>query len=178
MTRPAPLTKVCSICGRELPISDFYKLRGGRDGHRCQCRHCFTEKQSKKRVKDPNHKVKHRTELHPVMTKEQLEKKREYARKYREANRDRLNQLSRESNRRRRAGEEKRNPGPPKGITLTKQPFTQPKAQPKPSDKKKTVQVEKLCKQCVNWPCFDGIENLESDFAREGCHAFRTKKKQ
>ena len=113
-----------------------------------------------------------------LMTEEQREKKREYARKYREANREKVKQYCRESARRRRAGEGKRNPGPPKGVTLTKQPFTQPKAQPKPSDKKKTVQVEKLCKQCVNWPCFDGIENLESDFAREGCHAFRTKKKQ
>ena len=30
----------------------------------------------------------------------------------------------------------------------------------------------RLCLQCVRYPCFSGIENLETDFAREGCHSF------
>lgn len=40
--------------------------------------------------------------------------------------------------------------------------------------KPRPVKVERprLCLQCVRYPCFAGIENLESDFAREGCHAY------
>jgi hypothetical protein len=36
----------------------------------------------------------------------------------------------------------------------------------------KPAKAERLCHQCKNWPCFDGIENLESDFAKEGCNSF------
>lgn len=50
----------------------------------------------------------------------------------------------------------------------TGRPINEPiKRKPKP------VKQERLCETCRNWPCFDGIENLETDFAREGCHAFR-----
>lgn len=181
MTRPAPLTKECNTCGRILPISDFYKEKAAKDGFRNCCKHCYIEKQSVKRAKDPDHKVKHRTKVHPVkLTAEQREKKREYFRRYREANREKLNQYSRESNRRRRAGEEKRNRGPQKGVTLTKQPFTVPRPSTNPSGKRKPVKVERSCTMCANYPCFEGIENLESDFAKEGCKGFqkRETKKQ
>lgn len=28
---------------------------------------------------------------------------------------------------------------------------------------------ERSCKQCINYPCFTGIENCKCDFARYGC---------
>ena len=115
-----------------------------------------------------------------LMTEEQREKKREYARKYREANREKVKQYCRESARRRRAGEKKRNPGPPNGVTFTKQPFTVPRPSTNPSGKRNPVKVERSCTMCVNYPCFEGIENLDSDFAQEGCKSFhkRETKKQ
>ena len=50
---------------------------------------------------------------------------------------------------------------------------------PKPSASplvKKPVKEDRLCEKCLNWPCFEGIENLETDFARIGCHSFHTEK--
>ena len=49
----------------------------------------------------------------------------------------------------------------------TKQDFT---VRPVPT--KEPVKAGRLCQQCVNWPCFAGIENLETDFAKEGCHGW------
>ena len=40
------------------------------------------------------------------------------------------------------------------------------------------LKAGRTCLQCVNYPCFDGIENLESDFANEGCHAFRKREEE
>lgn len=34
---------------------------------------------------------------------------------------------------------------------------------------------DKLCWKCWLYPCFDGIDNMESDFAKEGCVSFRMK---
>ena len=31
------------------------------------------------------------------------------------------------------------------------------------------------CKNCVNYPCFSGIENMRSDFAKHGCKNFEKK---
>lgn len=36
-------TKVCSRCGRELPISEFYKNPQCTDGHIGQCKRCKYE---------------------------------------------------------------------------------------------------------------------------------------
>lgn len=192
-------TKICRECGRELPIGDFYVNNMSKDGHRNICKHCYIERKMQKRTNDPDHHVKHRTEMHEatkVCTECGLElpesefidsmgrragsgrcracreKNREYQRKYREANRDRLNQYSRESNRRRRAGEEKRKPGPRNGVVFTKQAFTPPRPSSNPSGKRKPVKAERSCRKCKNWPCFEGIENFETDFASEGCHGW------
>jgi len=34
------------------------------------------------------------------------------------------------------------------------------------------------CLRCVNYPCFDGIDNLETDFAKAGCHSYRQREPQ
>lgn len=31
---------------------------------------------------------------------------------------------------------------------------------------------ERTCTQCVNYPCFDGMETLDSDFAKYGCFQY------
>ena len=40
------------------------------------------------------------------------------------------------------------------------------------SSKKHAAEV-RLCHGCVNYPCFDGIDNLETDFAKAGCHGYK-----
>jgi len=188
-------TKVCRKCGRELSINDFYLNKGNKDGHRNVCKHCYTEHNLFKRA-GKVYKVKRRN---PLSTDEKREKRNEYMRKYRDANRDKVREISRRSIAKRRAAAEeekakkKRLPngqGPRheyharqwrerkdelKLRTIERQlghkiedgekPI---KAAPQP-----VIKQPRLCLQCKNWPCFDGIEMLESDFAREGCHGFR-----
>lgn len=36
----------------------------------------------------------------------------------------------------------------------------------------------RLCHSCVNYPCFDGIDNLETDFAKAGCHGYKQREPQ
>ena len=36
-------TKICKKCGRELPLSEFYKSKGCKDGHRNECKECFIQ---------------------------------------------------------------------------------------------------------------------------------------
>lgn len=38
-------TKVCSKCGRELPLNEFYKNKGMKDGHKNECKECFKQRQ-------------------------------------------------------------------------------------------------------------------------------------
>lgn len=38
-----PKTKVCSHCGRELPITEFYTSKTCKDGHAGQCKKCRYE---------------------------------------------------------------------------------------------------------------------------------------
>ncbi len=42
-------TKVCTKCGKELPIEDFYKDKQAKDGRRTQCISCTREAQRKYR---------------------------------------------------------------------------------------------------------------------------------
>lgn len=44
--------KTCKKCGRELPETEFYKLKGGKDGLRAQCKSCFTQPKEVKVVMD------------------------------------------------------------------------------------------------------------------------------
>ena len=152
----------CCYCHRDLPIEAF-PLKYGHVRYK-SCRECYALGHSCLR---PEPKPK-RPKLSPEEKKAHRKAYMlEYQRKYRAANREKVREFSRDSIRRRRAGEEKRKSGPPKGCKFTKQGFTE-----RPVPKKEPVKAERLCEKCPNWPCFAGIENLETDFAREGCHGF------
>ena len=152
----------CCYCHRDLPIEAF-PLKYGHVRYK-SCRECYALGHSCLR---PEPKPK-RPKLSPEEKKAHRKAYMlEYQRKYRAANREKVREFSRDSIRRRRAGEEKRKSGPPKGCKFTKQGFTE-----SPVSMKKPVKAERLCLKCPNWPCFAGIENLETDFAREGCHGF------
>lgn len=50
-TTTAVTTKVCSKCGRELPITEFYKNADCADGHIGQCKQCKYEKAKLRRAR-------------------------------------------------------------------------------------------------------------------------------
>lgn len=152
----------CCYCHRDLPIEAF-PLKYGHVRYK-SCRECYALGHSCLR---PEPKPK-RPKLSPEEKKAHRKAYMlEYQRKYRAANREKVREFSRDSNRRRRGGEEKRKSGPQKGCKFTKQDFTE-----RPVPTKEPVKVGRLCQQCINWPCFAGIENLETDFAKEGCHGW------
>lgn len=157
----------CCYCHRDLPIEAF-PLKYGHVRYK-SCRECYALGHSCLR---PEPKPK-RPKLSPEEKKAHRKAYMlEYQRKYRAANREKVREFSRDSTRRRRTGEEKRKSGPPKGTEFVKQEFVMPKQPNIPLCEKKPVKAERKCEQCVNWPCFAGIENLESDFAKEGCHGW------
>ena len=47
-------TKVCSRCGEEKPVSEFYSQKGGRSGLRAACKKCFIKANSEYRAKRRN----------------------------------------------------------------------------------------------------------------------------
>ena len=53
------MTKKCSKCGRELPVSEFYKNNRTKDGYCYYCKSCHDEsvKKSKCLKKDVTHKT-------------------------------------------------------------------------------------------------------------------------
>lgn len=47
-------TKICSRCGEEKPVTDFYSQKGGRSGLRAACKTCFIKANSDYRSKRKN----------------------------------------------------------------------------------------------------------------------------
>lgn len=96
-------TKVCSKCGRELPISEYHKESRRKDGLSLHCKECEKERSKKKREAIKNDPVRHQKmldaykryhasekgkakrkeyEAKRVYTEEQREYKRQYAKEY------------------------------------------------------------------------------------------------
>jgi len=145
-------TKVCRNCHRELPLDDFYVNGNTR---RNVCKHCYIERKMQKRKDNPNYNTKHHTEIHerkPRVGNGNGPRHEYHAKRYAE-NKDAIKVRNIE----RQLG---------RSIEDVQRPSTFPLG------KKKPVKAGRKCQQCANWPCFEGIENLESDFAKEGCHGW------
>lgn len=158
-----PQTKVCTKCGRELPIEDFYQQNDVAGGRENECKHCYIERQQRRKFGE-DYQVKHHTSLKGMTQEERKEHKREYMAQYREANREKMRENVRRCAQRKRHGDPdapKLKTGPKKGTAIQHQDFER--------------FPERHCDKCEFYPCFDGIENLESDFASWGCHGWKEK---
>lgn len=189
MTKAITGTKVCKKCGGVFPLSGFYENPNGKDGYRNICKHCYIEHNLFRKA-GKEYTVKHRAKL---TQEEKRQRYNEYMRKYRDANREKVREISRRSvARRRSAEEEKKKKRLPNGQgprheyharqwrerkdELKRRNIERQigrKIEDKPVKPQPVTDEPRLCLQCKNWPCFDGIEMLESDFAREGCHGFK-----
>jgi hypothetical protein len=47
-------TKVCSICGEDKLVNEYYSQKGGRSGLRAACKKCFIRANSEYRAKRKN----------------------------------------------------------------------------------------------------------------------------
>ena len=46
-------TKICRVCKTEKPLSEFYRVTGGRDGHRNDCKSCNLAARAEKYRQNP-----------------------------------------------------------------------------------------------------------------------------
>lgn len=78
-------TKVCTKCGRELPLSDFYNNKSKKDGKTSECKYCYKE------YSDANkEKIKEYQKEYRENNKEKIKDyKKEYNKEYYENNKER-----------------------------------------------------------------------------------------
>ena len=54
-TNESVQTKVCKICGRALPLSEFHKCRSGKFGVHSYCKECTKKIKAEKRLMEQKH---------------------------------------------------------------------------------------------------------------------------
>lgn len=63
------------------------------------------------------------------------------------------------------------------GVRKASGVVTRPSHYARKEDKpQQEAPLPRLCHRCVNYPCFRGIDNLETDFARVGCRGYTPKR--
>lgn len=135
--------KVCRICGRELRIGDFPTATKNKDGHRNECRQCYSEIVMHRR-KGEEHQVNHRVEVHPAKKPKAKPRKprvangksdrAEYTHQYYLDHKDELKAKNRTDYLRR--------------VQVKKHALP-----PKPA---------RLCDKCEKKPCIDGFETFRT----------------
>jgi len=165
--------KRCTKCGKLKPISEFYKKSKDKGGYEAQCKACKLAYQKQRHIatmKDPN--------LHHKRLLTQLKYRKRYG--YKIAEKERL---------------ERRKNGIPPQRYVNKDLLLELYARGLPIDViaekcncvPATVKLyayrngvrrgrgkKKICNNCVEYPCFVGIENMSSNLALT-CPKYRIK---
>lgn len=68
------VTKVCSKCGRELPISNFSKNKKSKDGHHSYCKDCHKEYNREYNREKPRKAIENTHKMLPVYSNPELAK--------------------------------------------------------------------------------------------------------
>lgn len=187
-------SRICSYCNRRLPISMFPVKPGFKYRYKV-CSECRALGHSCIRKEKP----KRRTF---ASEEERIAYRKAYMKAYRQRHADRIKEMKREyyartkdmaatyvcvkcgiekpvrefvdSVGRRRYGgkclacrrKEKELKKKKPVVKIVANPVEVPTPRPK-------VISRPGCEGCANYPCFEGFENTESDFAREGCHQYK-----
>lgn len=99
-------TKVCTKCGRELPLSDFYNNKSKKDGKASDCKYCYKEynEANKEKIKEKRKEYyeknkekfkeyyKNNEDHYKKYYESNKERKKEYDKEYREKNKERKNE--------------------------------------------------------------------------------------
>lgn len=189
-------SRVCFYCGRRLPMNEFPVKPGHRFRYKV-CNECRALGHSCLKKERPKREPKQQ-----LTEEEKRVRKLEYFRRYREQNRERLNAKKREKYVKKKKPDTGMTTCMDCGRTLPDIEFTDSRGRrrhscrcrdcmdkakekrsswtkhpndyryvpaPQPVEKKPRVG----CMGCVNYPCFEGFENTETDFALAGCHHYK-----
>lgn len=81
-------TKVCKVCGRELPLIEFYKAKGCKDGHKNECKECAIQRQ-KQYHRENRDKILERQKQYRQDNRESIaEYQKQYNKQYYQDNRE------------------------------------------------------------------------------------------
>lgn len=80
-------TKICSKCGRELPISQFYKSKSRKDGLHPQCKECIKQYYTENKEAIAEYKKQYRQE-NKELIKQWYTKNEERMKQYRKENKE------------------------------------------------------------------------------------------
>jgi hypothetical protein len=81
------LKKICSKCGIEKELSDFYKNNDHKDGHYSQCKDCICKHQKKYYIINKESII----EKSKIYVKKNFIKTKEYQKEYQKSHRDKIN---------------------------------------------------------------------------------------
>ena len=88
--------KICGKCSGTKQITDFYKDKGKKDGHRSECKEC-TRRKNRQYYEENGNAVRENVRLYRLNNLECVQgRKREYNQRYREENRELIRQRGRE----------------------------------------------------------------------------------
>ena len=162
MTSECIHTKVCRICGRELRIGDFPTAPKNKDGHRNECRQCYSDIVQRRKNGDA-HQVKHRVEVHPVKRLVCKKCGRELPENefINEKGKHYYGGRCRECFERDQERVKTRRKEYFHKYWLVKQKVVNERKRKQKEEKKKLLAP--TCKtHCMKYPCFQGIDNIES----------------
>ena len=80
-------TKICSKCGRELPISQFYKCKSNKDGLQAHCKECLKQYYAENKEAIAEYKKQYRQE-NKELIKQWYTKNEERMKQYRKENKE------------------------------------------------------------------------------------------
>lgn len=69
-------TKVCKKCGRELPVYEFYKMEGNKDGLMGHCKACHLEAAKERKAQEKIAKAESQSALSAFTPRELIEELR------------------------------------------------------------------------------------------------------
>jgi hypothetical protein len=87
--------KFCRICKSEKPLSDFYRLKGGRDGHRNDCKACNLAARAAKYRENPRPAIERALRWQRENAERHQVRQREYAESGKKKVSDRKSHLKR-----------------------------------------------------------------------------------
>lgn len=160
-------TRVCIECGQNLPL-DAFNDKTGRRNRSHVCRECREKRdavkaEKPKRGRRPNFKSE----------EERREQRRAYIKRWKQEHAEKVSAYNKKYLKERREAKKavKAEPRKVEVKVIKEEKLLRVADIPTPRPQ---VVSRPGCEGCTKYPCFKGMENTETDFAKEGCHHYTT----